>query len=467
MSMADWLRASVVEGSDELTNMDRLSGGLQAFGAALQGQDPSAYTKDFLRRKDEAKRKMAISGLMSEMGIGGTQASLLSEMPLAAQQQFLLNKMQQDEAEKRRRAAAGAAAAQKARESAARAQQFQMLMGGGTPAPSDGSDGQVGPTVAAAQPSDPYSMYQNALRKAYMAPPGTVDPSTIKALEERAKFFAPKEREVIEGADGFKYYQDTGERVLPNVEVDQGFDADRYRVVGNTLYDLGAEGGPSPVGQGQGTQETVFGPNGEPILVRGPAGSNAKFTEAQAKDNVYATRAEGALQLLDQVGAEVLTSRSDRVLDFVPLGIGREAQGEDYQVAQQSGNEFLQAILRKDTGAAITEQEQVLYGQTYLPQPGDGPQVIEAKRQSRVRAIEAIRSGMNPMQQNVADRAVVMAAKRAEESKPSQGRRGAASKEPVIKFESPEQIMQFDIMNATAEELDAWNAAMDELEANQ
>ena len=53
-----------------------------------------------------------------------------------------------------------------------------------------------------------------------------VNPQTGEVL-----FQAPEDRSVVEGADGFKYYQDTGERVLPNVEVGQKSNADTSRQV--------------------------------------------------------------------------------------------------------------------------------------------------------------------------------------------------------------------------------------------
>jgi hypothetical protein len=56
----------------------------------------------------------------------------------------------------------------------------------------------------------------------------------------------------------------------------------------------------------------------------------------------------------------------------------------------------LQAILRKDTGAAITAPEQALYGVTYLPQPGDGDAQLAYKEQARRRAVEAIKAGQPP-----------------------------------------------------------------------
>ena len=195
-------------------------------------------------------------------------------------------------------------------------------------------------------------------------------------------------------------------------------------------------------------------PDGGLSIEQGSAvtdGKPAKFTESQSKDNVYVTRATGALQLLDSVGSEALTSRKDQVLDAVPLGIGRELQGESFQVAQQAGQEFLQAILRKDTGAAITEGEQVLYGKTYLPAPGDGPRVLEAKRQSRIRAIEAMKSGMNIQQVTVTERAVIDAARTAEETKPKGAADPAkASKPPadvppdLWEFMTPEERALFE-----------------------
>jgi hypothetical protein len=124
-------------------------------------------------------------------------------------------------------------------------------------------------------------------------------------------------------------------------------------------------------------------------------GSNIKpMTEAQSKDTVYAVRAEGALPLLDSLDKE-LTSVQGNTLGQLPL-VGNALKPEAFQKAEQASNEFLQALLRKDTGAAITEGEQVLYGNTYIPRMGDGPEVIEQKRQSRYRALQAMKAGMTP-----------------------------------------------------------------------
>lgn len=142
-------------------------------------------------------------------------------------------------------------------------------------------------------------------------------------------------------------------------------------------------------------------------MVQGAGATSAKpFTEGQSKDVVYATRAQGALEVLEPV-AETLTSLSSQMAGYDPTGVIRSrVQSPEYQVARNAGDEFLQAILRKDTGAAITPSEQALYGVTYLPQPGDGPEVLDAKRAARQRAVAAINAGMSPAQMIAAETAL-------------------------------------------------------------
>lgn len=140
-------------------------------------------------------------------------------------------------------------------------------------------------------------------------------------------------------------------------------------------------------------QEIIYGPDGNPIVVRGGVGSGKPFTEGQSKDIVFATRAEGALVKLEE-NANLLAGRVDGALERVPLGFGREIQDPKYQVAKAAGTEFLQAILRKDTGAAITPAETAEYGGLYLPQPGDDETALAYRSEARRRAVAAMKAGM-------------------------------------------------------------------------
>ncbi|MDM7850168.1 hypothetical protein [Pseudochrobactrum kiredjianiae] len=140
-----------------------------------------------------------------------------------------------------------------------------------------------------------------------------------------------------------------------------------------------------------GTQLSV-GPNGEITFQQG---SGLKpLTEGQSKDAVFATRAEGSLGILNQHG-NALADFQDKMASGVPV-VGNYLKSEGYQKAEQAGQEFLQAILRKDTGAAITKEETSEYGAVYLPRPGDSAAVLQQKAASRQRALEALKAGMPP-----------------------------------------------------------------------
>jgi hypothetical protein len=135
-------------------------------------------------------------------------------------------------------------------------------------------------------------------------------------------------------------------------------------------------------------------------MVQGDAamtGNVKPFTEGQGKDIGFATRAESALGVLDPV-ANKLTERGDQALGFVPWGLGRGWQEADYQLAEQAGREFMIAILRKDTGAAVTPSEEQMYGEVYLPRPGDQPGLLERKEKARKVAVVGLKAGMTPAQ---------------------------------------------------------------------
>lgn len=136
----------------------------------------------------------------------------------------------------------------------------------------------------------------------------------------------------------------------------------------------------------------TVGPDG--ALTYSGTGS-PKLTEQQSKDLVYFTRGQSAIKNMGE--SDVLADPIKRAGASVPL-VGNALPGGDYQKAEQAGREFLAAILRKDTGAAITNKEMEFYGKTYLPQPFDTPEVLDQKAAARRTALDAIRSGMGPAQ---------------------------------------------------------------------
>lgn len=196
--------------------------------------------------------------------------------------------------------------------------------------------------------------------------------------------------------------------------------SDRFKVVGSQLVDLSAEGGPAAVLTSPGQTETIYGPDGKPILTRGPAPTGKPLTEGQSKDVGFATRARAALTTLEPI-ADSLTARGDTMLNspLIPLGLGREYQSENFQVANNAGQNLLLAILRKDTGAAVTPTEEKTYGDVFLPRPGDGAALLAQKAQARELAVAGLEQGMTADAILAQGRAIMQAT--GEQTPPSAG----------------------------------------------
>lgn len=135
---------------------------------------------------------------------------------------------------------------------------------------------------------------------------------------------------------------------------------------------------------------------GQMVITQGgsTAGEMPSLTGQEGKDVGFLTRSTAANDLLAGIDSE-LTNRVGRAADMDPTGFAREwLQSDSYQKAQQAAAEFKTAILRKDTGAAITKEEDAQYDRLYIPQPGDKPDLIAQKRDARKRAVDALKAGI-------------------------------------------------------------------------
>ncbi len=70
--------------------------------------------------------------------------------------------------------------------------------------------------------------------------------------------------------------------------------------------------------------------------------------------------------------------------------------GNDQQQLMNAKRSFVNALLRRESGAAINAGEFTSYDKEYFPQPGDSAQVIEQKRQHRQEVIEGLFRSAGP-----------------------------------------------------------------------
>lgn len=156
-------------------------------------------------------------------------------------------------------------------------------------------------------------------------------------------------------------------------------------------------------------REGVAGPDGK--IIPFPAGLDAagrktfaneiarinadtaagKKTEQQARDEIFGNKMESANKLItDQVG----TSLAGKVASGVPLG--NYLQSADYQKYKQAASNFITAILRRESGAAVSPAEFDRYDKELMPQPGDSKEVLAQKAEARRVAIEGMKKGAGP-----------------------------------------------------------------------
>lgn len=114
-------------------------------------------------------------------------------------------------------------------------------------------------------------------------------------------------------------------------------------------------------------------------------------TEGQANAALYADRMEEANAILSDPNiSPSMASLRQRTLGDIP-SIGNFMVGDEYQMAMQAQRNFVNAVLRRESGAVISDQEFENAAQQYFPQPGDTPSVIAQKAQNRMTAIQGIR----------------------------------------------------------------------------
>jgi hypothetical protein len=129
-----------------------------------------------------------------------------------------------------------------------------------------------------------------------------------------------------------------------------------------------------------GAVEMIEGPSGrlqpKPTTEESRAASFADGIQ-QAHERATALENKG-------VGPTPLTQAAQKV------PFGNYLLPAEQQQYHQAILQFAQNLLRKESGAAISQSEYDMTNKTYFPQPGDGPEVIKQKQQARQGVLERV-----------------------------------------------------------------------------
>ena len=136
-----------------------------------------------------------------------------------------------------------------------------------------------------------------------------------------------------------------------------------------------------------GAVTPVIGPDGKPLM--GKAAAEKPLNETQSNALGFGMRAkesDGLIAELEKTAGFDPASGTQRAASSVP-GVGNYFTPPAHQKYNQAKRNFISAVLRKESGAAIQPSEFDMEDKKYFPQPGDGKDVLKQKADARKTAI--------------------------------------------------------------------------------
>lgn len=231
------------------------------------------------------------------------------------------------------------------------------------------------------------------------------DPASGQWITPPASTGGPGDREYREDQNGVLRFVDTGEPVFPNVSEAPDTDAPETKVLvgpDGQLHLMAWNPATGAFDRDQGLADpggqfsVSVGADGALEVTQGRPGSN--MTVAAGQNTLFAGRMEQANEILSRPDAAGVpleaqgTNLTSLILSGVPL-FGNAFIPPEYRQYLQAQRDFVNAVLRKESGAVITEPEFANARQQYFPQPYDDQATIDQKRRNRELATALIAAG--------------------------------------------------------------------------
>ena len=118
-------------------------------------------------------------------------------------------------------------------------------------------------------------------------------------------------------------------------------------------------------------------------------------TEAQNKASMFAVRTDDANKILNELEGRVSTMNPisfGTQSSLEDTTIGNTLVSDDIKQVRQAERNFLNSILRRESGAVISPTEFANGAKQYFPRPGDDKKTLEQKARNRTVAITALKN---------------------------------------------------------------------------
>jgi len=142
-----------------------------------------------------------------------------------------------------------------------------------------------------------------------------------------------------------------------------------------------------------GTARPVLGPDGQPMGAK-----DKDLTDAQAKANLFGSRMMEADKVIASMAGKYSPAAVNSkvaageipVIGGVAGLVGNKMLSESSQQVEQAQRDFINAVLRRESGAAIAPSEFANAAKQYFPQPGDKPATLAQKARNRKLAVDGL-----------------------------------------------------------------------------
>lgn len=143
----------------------------------------------------------------------------------------------------------------------------------------------------------------------------------------------------------------------------------------------------------QGQWKPVLDTNGKPMISK-PSLADKPLNESQGNSLMYGKRMQTANKILENL--ESTNGTWDIKGGDVLARINPKGGSEDFKKYEQAKRNFINAILRKESGAAIGQDEFESADKQYFPQIGDTEAVIKQKAANRRQVTSTMLSNVGP-----------------------------------------------------------------------
>ncbi len=149
--------------------------------------------------------------------------------------------------------------------------------------------------------------------------------------------------------------------------------------------------GPQVGDRSQGGQPMPTQVSGQPSVSVSQMPGERKYSDGQQNANTYAMRIADANNIFDALAeTNKIPDMAQRLIMRSGGQVGNMLVEPQTQQFDQAARNFINAVLRRESGAVINDSEFENADRQYLPVPGDSPQVLQQKKQNRQRALEGI-----------------------------------------------------------------------------